>query len=69
MLLQYGCEINEDLDLNVKEYGLYKKLLKLGNNDDKEEVVEFNCDDQMKHFCLIITRQHQILVTKRMLLT
>ena len=50
MLLQYGCEINEDLDLNVKEYELHKNSLKLGNNDDKEEVVEFNCKDQMNNF-------------------
>ena len=50
MLLQYGCEINEDLDLNVKEYELYKDSMRLGNNDDKEEVVEFNCEDQMNNF-------------------
>ena len=50
LILQYGCEISEDLDLNVKDYELYKNSLKLGNNDDKEEAVEFNCDDQMNNF-------------------
>ena len=50
LLLQYGCEINEDLDLNVKNYELYENSLKLGNNDDKEEAVEFNCGDQMNNF-------------------
>ena len=50
IMLQYGCEINEDLDLNVKEYELYKNSLKLGNNDDKEEDVEFNCEDDMRNF-------------------
>ena len=50
IMLQYGCEINEDLNLNVKEYELYKSSLKLGKNDDKGEVVEFNCEDQMNNF-------------------
>ena len=36
LLLQYGCEINEDLDLNIKDYELYKNSLKLGNNGDKD---------------------------------
>ena len=66
LMLQYGCEISEDLDLNLKDYELYKNSLK---NDDKEEAVEFNCDDQMNIFCLIITRQDPSIVTKRMLLT
>ena len=50
IILQYGCEINEDLDLNVKEYELYKHSLKLGNDDDKEADVEFNCEDDMRNF-------------------
>ena len=49
-MVQYSCEINEDLDLNVKNYELYENSLKLGNNDDKEEAVEFNCEDQMYNF-------------------
>ena len=45
LMLQYGCEISEDLDLNLKDYELYKNSLKSGKNNDKEEAVEFNCDD------------------------
>ena len=50
MLLKYEVDVDEDLDLNVKEYELYKNSLKLGNNDDKEEDGEFNCEDQMGNF-------------------
>ena len=28
LMLQYGCEIKEDLDLNIKDYELYKNSLK-----------------------------------------
>ena len=28
LMLQYGCEISEDLDLNLKDYELYKNSLK-----------------------------------------
>ena len=49
-MLQYGCEISEDLDLNLKDYELYKNSLKSGKSNDKEEAVEFNCDDQMNNF-------------------
>ena len=50
MLFKYEVDKDEDLDLNVKEYKLYKNLLKLGNDDDKEEDVEFNCEDDMRNF-------------------
>ena len=50
MLLKYEVDIDEDLDLNVKEHELYESSLKLGNNDDKEEDVEFNCEDDMRNF-------------------
>ena len=50
MLLKYEVDKNEDLDLNVKKYELYKNSLKLGNDDDKETDVEFNCEDDMRNF-------------------
>ena len=28
LMLQYGCERSEDLDLNIKDYELYKNSLK-----------------------------------------
>ena len=50
MLLKYEVDIDEDLDLNVKECELYKNSLKLGNIYDKEEDVEFNYEGQMGNF-------------------
>ena len=69
LMLQYGCEINKDLDLNVKDYELYKNSLKLGNNDDKEEAVEFNCDDEMNNFLPYYYKATFKYSDKKMLLT
>ena len=50
MLHKFEAENNEDYDLNVNEYDLYKKAMKVGDDDDKEGEVEFNCDDDMGNF-------------------
>ena len=50
MLLKFEVDKEEDYDLNVKECELYKNSMKVGNDDDKEEDDEFNCDDDMRNF-------------------
>ena len=50
VLHKYEAENNEDYNLNVNEYDLYKKSMKVGDDDDKEGEVEFNCDDDMGYF-------------------
>ena len=69
LMLQYGCEISEDLDLNLKDYELYKNSLKSGKNNDKEEAVEFNCDDQMNNFLPYFYKATSKYSDKKMLLT
>ena len=38
LMLQYGCEIKEDLDLNIKDYELYKNSLKTEESDNISEI-------------------------------
>ena len=38
LMLQYGCEIKEDLDLNIKDYELYKNSLKTEESDNISEM-------------------------------
>ena len=52
----------------MKEYGLYKNSAKEGDDNDKEEEVGFNCEDEIDISSLIIIRQQQLFLTKRMLL-
>ena len=69
MLLKFEVDKEEDYDLNVKEYELYKNLMKVGNDDDKEEDVEFNCDDNMRNFLPYYYKATTHFTDKRMLLT
>ena len=38
LMLQYGCEIKEDLDLNIKDYELYKNSLKTEESDNISDI-------------------------------
>ena len=38
VMLQYGCEINNDEDLNIKDYELYKNSLKTEESDNISEI-------------------------------
>ena len=50
LLSKFEDDTNQNYDLNIKEYGLYKKITKEGDDDDKEEVVEINCEDDINNF-------------------
>ena len=69
LVLQYGCEISEDLDLNLKDYELYKNSLKTGKHNDKEDAIEFNCDDQMNNFLPYFYKATSKYSNNKMLLT
>jgi len=38
LMLQYGCEIKEDLDLNINDYELYKNSLKTEESDNISDI-------------------------------
>ena len=50
MLSKFEDDTDQNYDLNIKEYCLYKNSTKEGDDDDKEEEVEFNCEDEINNY-------------------
>ena len=50
LLSKFEDDMEQNYDIKVKEYGLYKNSTKEGDNDDKEEELIFNCEDEINTF-------------------
>ena len=67
LLSKFEDDTDQNYDLNMKEYGLYKNSTKERDNDNKEEVV-FSCEDEIKNFLPYYYKATTIFLIEWMLL-